>query len=62
MAQLRVYLFGRFRVQYDDEPVTGLELAKVQELFCYLLLFAGRAHTRDKLIACLLYTSDAADE
>ena len=60
MAQLRVYLFGRFRVQYDDEPVTGLELAKVQELFCYLLLFAGRAHTRDKLIALLWDNHTAA--
>lgn len=60
MAQLRVYLFGRFRVQYEDEPVTGLELAKVQELLSYLLLFPGRAHTREKIIALLWEDHTAA--
>lgn len=60
MTPLRIYLFGRFRVQFEDEWVTGLELAKVQELFSYLLLFPGRAHPREKIIALLWDDNPAA--
>ena len=31
----RVHLFGKFRVEYGEEPVEGLGVFKVQELLSY---------------------------
>ncbi|CAN5872846.1 hypothetical protein BH10CHL1_BH10CHL1_42590 [soil metagenome] len=47
--KLTVSLFGKFSVQFDDLTSTHLDSAKVQELFCYLLLHRDRAHPRENL-------------
>ncbi len=49
----RVFLFGRFQVRVDDDPIPSLEARKVQELFCYMLLHRGRAHSREHLASLL---------
>ena len=45
----RIHLFGRFRVEYDDEPVEGLGTFKVQELLSYLLVHRNRPRPRETL-------------
>jgi DNA-binding SARP family transcriptional activator len=52
-AQLRVQLFGRFQSYIDLTLLTGLEAAKVQELFAYLLLYRERPHFRETLAGLL---------
>lgn len=42
-------MLGRLEIQRDQQTLAGLESAKAQELFCYLLLNRSRAHTRDAL-------------
>ena len=54
MARFEVQLLGRFCVRYSKETVQGLDMHKVQELICYLLLFRRRPHPRESL-ANLLY-------
>jgi DNA-binding SARP family transcriptional activator len=49
----RVHLFGRFRVQYGEEPVEGLGVFKVQELLSYLLVHRNRPRPREALAALL---------
>jgi DNA-binding SARP family transcriptional activator len=49
MTALQISLFGRFDVRCGEEPLPGLGAAKVQELFCFLLLFRERPHPREKL-------------
>ena len=49
----RIHLFGRFRVEYDEEPVEGLATFKVQELFSYLLIHRNRPRPREALAALL---------
>lgn len=49
MSVLRIFLFGKFHVQAGEQVPTGLEARKVQELFCYLLLYRDRAHPREAL-------------
>ncbi len=49
MSELRISLFGKFRVQYGQQTLTGFEARKVQELFCYLLLYRDRPHPREAL-------------
>lgn len=46
---LRVHLFGRFEVECDEGPLAGLDAARVQELFSYLLLHRRRPHARELL-------------
>jgi DNA-binding SARP family transcriptional activator len=58
MARLRVFLFGRFRVARDAEPLGGLDGRKVQELLSYLLLHPRRQHSREAL-ATLLWSDSA---
>ncbi len=53
MSMLSVHLFGEFRVLYDNQPLSGFEVRKVQELFCYVLLHRDRSHTREMLSAML---------
>lgn len=55
MSVLRISLFGKFDTRYGEEVLTGLGSHKVQELFCYLLLFRNRALPRESL-ADLLWT------
>lgn len=49
----RIHLLGRFRVEYDEEPVEGLATFKVQELFSYLLIHRNRPRPREALAALL---------
>jgi DNA-binding SARP family transcriptional activator len=49
MSDLNVSLFGKFRMWYGDQSLAGLEGRKVQELFCYLLLYRSKPHPRETL-------------
>jgi DNA-binding SARP family transcriptional activator len=49
VSLLRVSLFGRFDVRSRQEPLVGFEARRVQELFCYLLLYRDRPHPREAL-------------
>lgn len=59
MPSLEVRLFGKPCVQYADKPLRRLESGKVQQLFCYLLLYGNRPHTREAL-ATLLWEENTA--
>jgi DNA-binding SARP family transcriptional activator len=52
MPELRIHLFGRFSVRSMDGVVAGLDGARVQELFSFLLL-ARRSHPREALADAL---------
>jgi DNA-binding SARP family transcriptional activator len=49
MGILKVFLFGKFGAQYDPGTLLRLETQKAQELFCYLLLYRRRPHSRETL-------------
>ncbi len=53
MSRLSVRLFGRLSVRCDEQVVRGLNASKVQELFCYLLLYRDRPHPREALASLL---------
>lgn len=53
MGKLCVSLFGKFCATCELVPLQGLDTLKVQELFCYLLLFRARPHPRENLAALL---------
>ncbi len=46
---LRIRLFGKFYAAQGDQVLTGLDARKIQELFCYLLLYRDRPHPRETL-------------
>ena len=54
MQKLQISLFGKFSVQYEDHILNALDGNKVQELFCYLLLYQKRPHSRE-ILANLLW-------
>jgi len=58
---LRVCFFGRFGVQYGEQVLSGFEANKVQDLFCYLLLYRDRPHSRETL-ADLLWDEQSATQ
>ena len=49
MSLLRVSLFGRLDLSIGQEALAGFEARRVQELFCYLLLYRDRPHPREAL-------------
>jgi DNA-binding SARP family transcriptional activator len=49
MSPLRVSLLGRFDVRDGRQTLPGFDARKVQELFCYLLLYRDRSHPREAL-------------
>ena len=51
--RFRVHLFGRFRVEYGEEPIEGLGVFKVQELLSYLLIHRNRPRPREALASLL---------
>ncbi len=53
MAMFRTFLFGRFHAEADGQPLPGLDGAKVQELYCFLLLHRDRPHARAALASLL---------
>lgn len=46
MSQPKIHLFKKFSVQADGQEITYLRSQKVQELFCYLLIYQSQAHHR----------------
>jgi DNA-binding SARP family transcriptional activator len=46
---LTVKLFGTLQVEQDEQMLESLRTGKVQELFCYLLLYREHAHAREVL-------------
>lgn len=53
MSLLGVRLFGKFSTQPNGPMQEGLDVPKVQELFCYLLLHRDRPHPREALASLL---------
>ena len=53
MPRLNVHLFGKFEVYSGDEIVKGLDIRKMQELLCYLLLYRTHWHPRETLAGLL---------
>jgi len=60
MDALCVFLFGQLRVQYGEEVLTDLFPPKLQQLFCYLLLYRDRSHPRETLASLLWGNSSTA--
>jgi DNA-binding SARP family transcriptional activator len=50
---LKVTLFGKFNIVYGEEKLKGLQVRKVQELLCYLLLSQNHPQSRDTLAELL---------
>jgi len=53
MGELKVCLFGKFRVYDAETAVPGLEAKRTQELLSYLLLQPNRPHPRESLATTL---------
>ena len=49
MSDYCISLFGKFQVEKDNLVLKGFEAAKMQELFCYLLLHQNQPHHREHL-------------
>lgn len=60
MLPLYVRMFGKFSVQRNNEPCRGLDAHKLQELFCYLLIYHNSLHPRESLAALLWGDSSTA--
>jgi DNA-binding SARP family transcriptional activator len=56
----RVSLFGQLQVQCGEQLLTDLYPRKLQELFCYLLIYRDRAHPRETLASLLWSDSSTA--
>ena len=52
MTHLRIRLLGQLSIEQNGNPITELS-AKALEMFCYLLLYRDRPHTREALAAAL---------
>lgn len=53
MAKCRTFLFGRFQAESDGQSLSGLDGAKAQELYAFLLLHRDRPHSRVSLASLL---------
>ena len=60
MPVLKIALFGSFCVQYEEQVLDHLESRKALELFCYLLLYRYRRHSRERLATLLWGDSSTA--
>src|SRR5579864_971061 len=60
MATFKICLFGQFRVQRNEQILDGFDARKVQELFCYLLLYRDRPFPRETLASLLWSDSTTA--
>ena len=49
MSRLTLSTLGPLQVTLDGKPVTGFESNKVRALLAYLVVEAGRPHSRDAL-------------
>jgi len=53
MNCLSISLFGRFNACHNSHLLFGLDAAKLQELFSYLLIYRDRPHHREQLATLL---------
>jgi DNA-binding SARP family transcriptional activator len=53
MNRLTVCLLGKFSARRDQHDILGLDVTKIQYLFCYLLLYRSRSHLREALATLL---------
>jgi len=53
MTTLSVRLFGKFSAHHDEHLLDALEIRKLQDLFCYLVLYRDRPHARETLASLL---------
>lgn len=53
MSILRIHLFEKFCVRYNERILDGFDARKVQELFCYLLLHRDHSLPRETLAGLL---------
>jgi DNA-binding SARP family transcriptional activator len=53
VSDLRIFLFGRFRLNLQGQDLTGLFTRKTQELFSYLVLHRDRPIPRETLAGLL---------
>lgn len=60
MAGLSVRLFRNIEIERDGQTLADINARKVQELFCYLLLYKERAHHREVLASLLWANSSTA--
>ena len=58
-SALRVRLLGAFSVVLDAEPVQGLDSARLQSLFAYLILHRDTPHLRQRL--AFLFWPDSSE-
>lgn len=55
-----ISLFRGLSATFDDKTLDSLGAQKVQELFCYLLIYRDRPHLREQLMALLWEQSEPA--
>ncbi len=60
MSTLNVSLFGKLEVRHGQDRLITLDTHNAQKLFCYLLLFRDRPHTRESLANVLWGDQSAA--
>ena len=53
MSVLRIRLFGGLDARCGGQVLTGFSARRMQELFCYLLLYRDRSHPREPLASLL---------
>jgi DNA-binding SARP family transcriptional activator len=60
MPPLSVRMFGKLSLRSNEEAVRGLDGSKLQEMFCYLLIYRNSPHPRESLAALLWGDSSTA--
>jgi DNA-binding SARP family transcriptional activator len=53
VSHLKIRLFGKLSLLYNDHELECLQSAKAKELFCYLLLHRDHPHSREVLASLL---------
>ena len=51
MKPLSIQLFGQFSIGVQDQILTSLGSARIEELFCFLLIQGGPVFRRESLAA-----------
>src|SRR5512139_1734953 len=59
-ARLHLQLFGLFRLLQDNQPLAGLEQARLQHLLAYLVLYRAAPISRQQL--AFLFWPDSTDQ
>jgi DNA-binding SARP family transcriptional activator len=60
ISAFRVHLFGRYSLQWNDHELYRCDVGKIHELFCYLLFYRDRPHSREALAGQFWGDSTAA--